>query len=90
MHQQMVQAPRRGLAMYLVHDLSYESQKILAREAGLARPRPLSPLYPMISYKLQRFFSRAVADRGSDLPGLAKATSARIERVLQIGAAIEP
>ena len=98
---------------------SYESQKILAMEAGLAptrisvyqdhelqkkrprlkdflpafktaRPRPLSPLYPMISQELQRFFSRAVADRGSDLQGLAKATSARIERVLQIGAAIGP
>ena len=96
---------------------SYESQKILAMDAGLAptrisvyqdhelqkkrphlkdflpafrtaRPRPLSPLYPMISQELQRFFSRAVADRDSDLPGLAKATSARIERVLQIGATV--
>ena len=98
---------------------SYESQKTLAMEAGLAptrisvyrdhevqkkrphlkdflpafekaRPRPLSPLYPMISQELQRFFSRAVAARDSDLPGLAKATSSRIERVLQIGAAIRP
>ena len=98
---------------------SYESQKILAMEAGLAptrisvyqdpevqdkmphlkdflpsfrgaRPRPLSPLYPMISQELQRFFSRAIADRGSDVRGLARATSAKIERVVQLGAKIRP
>jgi multiple sugar transport system substrate-binding protein len=53
-----------------------------------ARPRPVSPLYPMISQELQRFFSRAIAEKETDVPALAQATAARIERVLQMEAAV--
>lgn len=54
-----------------------------------ARPRPPSPVYPMISQELQRFFSQAIVDRGSDIPKLAKSTSLRIERLLKLGAMIK-
>ncbi len=52
-----------------------------------ARPRPVSALYPMISQELQRFFSRAIADRQADIQDLAEETSARIERVVAMEAA---
>ena len=97
---------------------SYESQRRLALEAGLAparikvyddpqikekmphlksflpafkaaRPRPMSPLYPMISSELQRFFSQAIAGSRPDIPNLAKATSARIEKILLMEPAIK-
>jgi len=51
-----------------------------------ARPRPLSPVYPMISQELQRFFSRAISDKGAHLPAMARAASSRIERLLKLGA----
>jgi multiple sugar transport system substrate-binding protein len=54
-----------------------------------ARPRPMSPLYPMISSELQRFFSQAVAGSQTDIQELAKATSTRIERILRMEAAIQ-
>lgn len=98
---------------------SYESQKTLALEAGLAptrkavyqdpevkdrmpqllsflpvferaRPRLRSPLYPMISQELQRFFSRSIVDKGSDISAMAGRTSANIERLLRLGAALQP
>jgi multiple sugar transport system substrate-binding protein len=97
---------------------SYESQRRLALEAGLAptrikvyddphvkeemphlksflpgfkraRPRPNSPLYPMISSELQRFFSQAIAGSQTDIQNLAKATSERIKRIIQMEAAIQ-
>jgi len=73
----------------------YEDSEILEKRAHLkaflpafekARPRPLSPVYPMISQELQRFFSRAIIDKGSDIPGLAAATSVKIERLFKLGA----
>jgi multiple sugar transport system substrate-binding protein len=51
-----------------------------------ARPRPLSPVYPMISQELQRFFSRAVAEDKSDIPAMARASSERIKRLVKLGA----
>ena len=54
-----------------------------------ARPRPLSPVYPMISQELQRFFSRAIVEKDSDLPEMATATSARIEKLLQLASMIK-
>jgi multiple sugar transport system substrate-binding protein len=54
-----------------------------------ARPRPLSPVYPMISQELQRFFSRAIVDRSSDVSEMAKATSARIEKIVKLGTMIQ-
>jgi multiple sugar transport system substrate-binding protein len=97
---------------------SYQAQKILTLEAGLAptrrsvyndsdiqermphlraflpaferaKPRPLSPLYPMISQELQRFFSRAIVDKKSDISKLAESTSARIEKLFTLGAMIK-
>jgi multiple sugar transport system substrate-binding protein len=97
---------------------SYQSQKTLALEAGLAptrravyqdrkvqenmphlkaflpafekaRPRPLSPVYPMISQELQRFFSRAIVEKRSDLSGMAKETCARIEKIVKLGAMVQ-
>jgi len=53
-----------------------------------ARPRPVSPLYPMISQELQRFFSRAISDGQSHVQVLAEATSAKIERVVKMEAGI--
>lgn len=96
---------------------SFDSQKTLAIQAGLAptrvavyndqvvqdkmphlkdflpafrraRPRPVSPLYPMISQELQRFFSRAITTSQTDVQDLAEATLAKIERVVQMEAAI--
>ena len=56
----------------------------------MARPRPLSPIYPMISQELQRFFSKAIVESPSDLSVLTDATSARIEKLVQLGAMIRP
>jgi multiple sugar transport system substrate-binding protein len=93
---------------------SFESQKILALEAGLAparkavyrdpevqanmphlvmflpifekaRPRPLSPIYPMISQELQRFFSRSISEPGSNVLSLATETARRIEKFGRMG-----
>ena len=54
-----------------------------------ARPRPLSPLYSMISQELQRFFSQAIVDKGSDIPKLAKSASVRIEKLFKLGSMIK-
>ncbi len=54
-----------------------------------ARPRPPSPVYPMISQELQRFFSRSIVDQNSDIPALAEAASRRIQRLLKLGAMIQ-
>lgn len=54
-----------------------------------ARPRPPSPIYPMISQELQRFFSRAIVSRKSDPLALARAASQRIQRLLRLGAMVQ-
>ena len=54
-----------------------------------ARPRPLSPVYPMISQELQRFFSQAIVEKGSDISDLAERASARIEKLFKLGAMIK-
>jgi multiple sugar transport system substrate-binding protein len=54
-----------------------------------ARPRPLSPVYPMISQELQRFFSQAIVERKSDLSEMATATSMKIEKLFKLGAMIQ-
>ena len=48
------------------------------------RPRPVSPIYPMISQELQRFFSQAISNPTTDVPGLAKATATKLERIIQM------
>jgi multiple sugar transport system substrate-binding protein len=50
----------------------------------MARPRPASPIYPMISQELQRFFSRAIAEKKTDVPSLAQAASGKIQRIIQL------
>ncbi|MCB2225654.1 MAG: ABC transporter substrate-binding protein [Desulfarculaceae bacterium] len=47
-----------------------------------ARSRPRSPLYPALSQALQVFFHRAISDEDSDLPLLAEAGDAEINRLL--------
>lgn len=54
-----------------------------------ARPRPLSPVYPMISQELQRFFSRAIVEKKSDLSELVRETSAKLEKLFKLGAIIQ-
>jgi len=54
-----------------------------------ARPRPLSPVYPMISQELQRFFSKALVERDSDIEGLAAIASNRIQELLKLGTMLE-
>ena len=54
-----------------------------------ARPRLPSPVYPMISQELQRFFSHAIVKKKSDVRALAKAASNRIQKLLKLGAMIQ-
>jgi multiple sugar transport system substrate-binding protein len=49
-----------------------------------ARPRPVSPLYPMMSQELQRFFSQAISEPKTDVSELAKATTAKLERIIRM------
>jgi hypothetical protein len=44
----------------------------------------LSPVYPMISQELQRFFSRAITNKTSDIDKLAKEASQRINRIARL------
>jgi multiple sugar transport system substrate-binding protein len=50
-----------------------------------AYPRPRSPLYPAISNILQRYFSKAISDPGSDLKKEAEAASEEINRIVALG-----
>lgn len=52
------------------------------------RPRPLSPVYPMISQELQRFFSQAITQGESNISEMAANSSARIEKFFALGAMI--
>ncbi len=54
-----------------------------------ARPRPLTPLYPMVSQVLQRFFSRAIVERSSRLSELAQVASEKMDKLLELGARIQ-
>jgi multiple sugar transport system substrate-binding protein len=49
-----------------------------------ARPRPLSPVYPMISQELQRFFSRAILLKKLNIKKLAEEASQRINRIVRL------
>jgi multiple sugar transport system substrate-binding protein len=49
-----------------------------------ARPRPLSPIYPMISEELQRFFSRCIVSKDSDISKLARNASAKINKLFKL------
>jgi multiple sugar transport system substrate-binding protein len=77
----------------------YDNSEIQKKRAHLkaflpafekARPRLLSPVYPMISQELQRFFSRAIlTEKESDLSGMATAASMKIGKLFELGAMIE-
>jgi multiple sugar transport system substrate-binding protein len=49
-----------------------------------AYPRPRTPLYPAVSNVLQRYFSKAISDRTSDIEKEAEAASREIDRILSI------
>ncbi|RMG04529.1 MAG: ABC transporter substrate-binding protein [Nitrospirae bacterium] len=49
-----------------------------------AYPRPRSPLYPAISEVLQRYFSKAISDPGSDILTEAKAAGREIEEIIKL------
>lgn len=50
-----------------------------------AHPRPRTPLYPAVSNVLQRYFSRAIADRASNIEAEARDASAEIDKLLTMG-----
>lgn len=54
-----------------------------------ARPRPLSPVYPMISQELQRFFSRAIVEKESNITEMVRVTSGNIEKLFKLGSMIK-
>jgi multiple sugar transport system substrate-binding protein len=84
-------APTRR-ALYEDPDLRIRMPHLIAFLPAFeaARPRPLSPIYPMISQELQRFFSRAISQRGPDLPALARETASMIGKLVQLGARVKP
>ncbi|NPU85858.1 MAG: extracellular solute-binding protein [Syntrophaceae bacterium] len=47
-------------------------------------PRPRSPLYPALSNILQRYFSKAISDRRSDLASEARSAAAEMEKTLAL------
>jgi multiple sugar transport system substrate-binding protein len=49
-----------------------------------AKPRPISPVYPMISQELQRFFSRAISEPTSNIPSLARETAGRLKKLVRL------
>ena len=49
-----------------------------------AYPRPRSPLYPAISNILQRFFSKVIADKNSDIEKEAESASKEIDTILSL------
>jgi len=51
-----------------------------------AYPRPGTPLYPAVSNVLQRFFSRVISDRSSDIAKEAQAATGEIGRILALQA----
>jgi multiple sugar transport system substrate-binding protein len=50
-----------------------------------AWPRPRTPLYPAISNILQRYFSRAISEPGSDIEAEAARAALEMEQVLSLG-----
>jgi multiple sugar transport system substrate-binding protein len=53
-----------------------------------ARPRPLSPIYPMISQELQRLFSRSIVEKSTDIPALVENASENLEKLVRLGASV--
>jgi multiple sugar transport system substrate-binding protein len=53
-----------------------------------ARPRPLSPVYPMISQALQRFFSRSIVGEKTNIQEMIQTTSGEIEKLFKLGSMI--
>ncbi|WP_447974317.1 ABC transporter substrate-binding protein [Nitrospira sp. Kam-Ns4a] len=58
--------------------------KALRPALEAATPRPRTPLYPALSHRLQRYFSRALAVRDTDLAGEAAAADRQIARLLAL------
>ncbi|MFQ5913762.1 MAG: ABC transporter substrate-binding protein [Nitrospinota bacterium] len=49
-----------------------------------AYPRPRTPLYPQVTNALQAYFSAAISDPASDIPGLASEVSRNLDRILAL------
>jgi len=49
-----------------------------------ARPRPVSPVYPVLSNILQRYFSAAISNPRSDIEALARRAAWDMDRVLAL------
>ncbi len=49
-----------------------------------AYPRPRSPIYPMLSNILQRYFHKAISNHDSDIEGLAKEATKDLKKVLRL------
>lgn len=50
-----------------------------------AYPRPGTPLYPSVSNILQRYFSKAISNKDTDIPKEAQEAEREIDRVLSMG-----
>jgi multiple sugar transport system substrate-binding protein len=76
----------------------YRDPEVVARHPELAQaeafrravPRPVTPVYPAVSHVLQRYFSSAIADPGSDVEELAGVASVEIDRLLALAGESEP
>jgi multiple sugar transport system substrate-binding protein len=55
-----------------------------------ARPRPQTPVYPMLSQELQRFFSAAISRPDSDLKELAAAAERRLAPIIALHRQLAP
>ena len=51
-----------------------------------AASRPPSPIYPMLSQELQRFFSTAIIKKNVALPSLARTSAGRLKKLLALEA----
>ena len=49
-----------------------------------AYPRPRTPIYPMVSNILQRYFHKAISNPDSDIEGLARKATRDLDRVLRL------
>jgi len=50
-----------------------------------AYPRPVTPLYPSVSNILQRYFSKAISSKDTDIVKEAQEAAREMDRVLSMG-----
>lgn len=75
-------APTRK-SLYEDQDILTQNSQFMVKEAFLkAVPRPVTPLYPLISYVLQSCFSKIISDPTSDIRSLADEATEEINYYL--------